>query len=133
MSVGPFAYDVFISHSSKDKPVVYELAERLKADGLRVWLDAWEIRPGDNIPSKIEEGLECSSVLLLCMSANAFGSDWAALENQTFRFRDPLNKAGRFITSSQDWISDFWICKNANASVIGLGVEPGWDFPGRTR
>jgi hypothetical protein len=61
------------------------------------WLDAWEIRPGDNIPAKIEEGLECSSVLLLCMSANAFGSDWAALESQTFRFRDPLNKDRRFV------------------------------------
>jgi hypothetical protein len=31
------------------------------------------------------------------MSANAFGSDWAALESQTFRFRDPLNRARRFI------------------------------------
>jgi len=34
-----FDYDVFISHSSKDKPVVLELANRLKQDGLRVWLD----------------------------------------------------------------------------------------------
>jgi len=31
-----FQYDVFISHSSKDKPAVRELAERLKQDGLRV-------------------------------------------------------------------------------------------------
>jgi len=34
-----FDYDVFLSHSSKDKPVVRELANRLKQDGLRVWLD----------------------------------------------------------------------------------------------
>jgi hypothetical protein len=34
-----FDYVVFISHSSKDKPVVRELANRLKQDGLRVWLD----------------------------------------------------------------------------------------------
>jgi hypothetical protein len=27
----------------------------------------------------------------------------------------------------QDWISDFWICKTANASE--LGVRPGWDPP----
>jgi hypothetical protein len=44
-----FDYDVFISHSSKDKPVVRELANRLKQDGLRVWLDEWEIQPGDMI------------------------------------------------------------------------------------
>jgi hypothetical protein len=36
-------------------------------------------------------------VLVLCMSANAFGSDWAQLEAGTFRFRDPLNKERRFI------------------------------------
>jgi hypothetical protein len=34
-----FDYDVFFSHSSKDKPVVRELAKRLRQDGLRVWLD----------------------------------------------------------------------------------------------
>src|ERR687895_41052 len=92
-----FRYDVFLSHSSKDKAVVRDIAERLRADGLRVWLDDWEIRAGDNIPSKIEEGLERSRVLVLCMSANAFGSDWAQLESHTFRFRDPLNKERRFI------------------------------------
>ncbi|WP_295444065.1 TIR domain-containing protein [uncultured Thiodictyon sp.] len=92
-----FAFDVFLSHSSKDKPVVLELAERLRSDGLKVWLDDWEIRPGDSIPARIEDGLEHSRVLVLCMSTNAFGSDWAQLEAGTFRFRDPLNKERRFI------------------------------------
>jgi len=97
MSANAFAFDVFLSHSSKDKAVVHPLAERLKADGLRVWFDTWEIRVGDSIPAKIEEGLERSGVVVLCMSANAFGSDWATLESQTFRFRDPLNRERRFI------------------------------------
>ena len=92
-----FTYDVFLSHSSKDKPVVRAVAERLRADGLRVWLDEWYLRPGDSVPSKINEGLEHSRVLVLCMSAHAFGSDWATLESQTFLFRDPLNKERRFI------------------------------------
>ena len=92
-----FTHNVFLTHSAKDKPVVRPLAERLRADGLKVWFDEWEIKPGDSIPAKIEEGLEHSRVLLLCMSANAFGSDWAQLEAGTFRFRDPLNKERRFI------------------------------------
>jgi hypothetical protein len=53
-----FKFDVFLSHSSKDTPVVLELAQRLRKDGLRVWLDQWEIKPGDSIPAKIEHGLE---------------------------------------------------------------------------
>src|SRR5258708_23599333 len=92
-----FTFDVFLSHSSKDNAVVHAIAEKLRADGLRVWLDDWEIRPGDHVQAKIEEGLEHSRVLVLCMSANAFGSDWAHLESGVFRFRDPLNKERRFI------------------------------------
>jgi hypothetical protein len=82
--------------------VVREVAERLRADSLQVWFDEWEIKPGDSIPARIEEGLEHSRVLVLCMSANAFGSDWAQLEAGTcgrgnLPFRDPLNLERRFI------------------------------------
>ncbi|MDX6382754.1 MAG: hypothetical protein QOK48_327 [Blastocatellia bacterium] len=97
-----FSYDVFLSHSSKDKAVVRAIAERLKNDGVEVWFDEWLIKPGDNIPHKIEEGLENSRVLVLCMSRSAFGSDWATLESHTFRFRDPLNKERRFIPLRMD-------------------------------
>ena len=93
-----FQHDVFLSHSAKDKAVVRPLAERLRQDGLKVWFDEWVLKPGDSIPAKIEAGLERSRVLVLCMSAQAFGSDWAQLETGTFRFRDPLNKERRFIS-----------------------------------
>ena len=93
-----FAFDVFLSHSSRDKEIVRPLAERLRKDGLRVCFDEWELRPGDSIPSKIQAGLEQSRVLVLCISANAFGSDWTQLESGTFRFRDPLNYVCCFIT-----------------------------------
>src|SRR5205809_6981694 len=98
-----FQFDVLLSHSAKDRTVARAVAERLRADGLRVWFDEWEIKPGDSIPAKIEEGLEHSRVLacpaiapgrrrMLCMSANAFGSDWAQLQAGTFRFGCPLDK-----------------------------------------
>src|SRR5438105_823830 len=90
-----FSFDVFLSYSSKDKGVVRPIADRLRADGLRVWIDNWEIHPGDSIPAKIEDGLDHSRVLVLFMSSHAFGSDWAQLEAGTFRFRDPLNRQRR--------------------------------------
>lgn len=92
-----FTYDVFISHNSEDKPVVRELARRLKTDGLRIWFDEWEIKPGDMIALKIEQGLKQSRILILVMSANAFASDWVTLERQTALFRDPTNANRRFI------------------------------------
>jgi hypothetical protein len=65
------------------------LSRRLTEGALRVWFDESQIRPGDYHPAKIEDGLENSRILVLCMSAAAFGSDWAQLESHTFRFRDP--------------------------------------------
>jgi hypothetical protein len=102
MSAESFPHDVFLSHSAKDKAVVRPLAERLRADGLKVWFDEWVLKPGDSIPAKIEAGLERSRVLVLCLSAQPFGSDWAQLEAGTcgrrnLRFRDPLNRERRFI------------------------------------
>ena len=86
-----FPSDIFLSHSAKDKAVVRPLAEQLRADGVKVWFDEWAPKPGDSIPAKIEEGIEHSRVLVLCMSANAFGSDWAQLESGTLRtVNDPF-------------------------------------------
>ena len=114
-----FPYDVFPHHSAKAKAVVHSstlsasTGERagvrcrslllLRADGGKVWFDEWVLQPGDSIEknqsktAKIEEGLKHSRVQVLCMSAHAFGSDWAQLESGTFRFRDPLNKERRFL------------------------------------
>ena len=69
-----FPYDVFLSHSAKDKAVVRPLAERLRADGI----------------SK-------NSQLSTFISQPSPGSDWTQLESGTFRFRDPLNKERRFL------------------------------------
>ena len=46
-----FQYDVFLSHSAKDKAVVRPLAERLRADGVKVWFDEWVLQPGDSLSS----------------------------------------------------------------------------------
>ncbi len=92
-----FKYDVFLSHNHADKPRVRQLAERLKAAGVRVWLDEWVIQAGDIIALKVDEGLEQSRVLLLCISPAALASGWVALERSTAVHRDPANAGRRFI------------------------------------
>jgi TIR domain len=52
---------VFISHSSKGKPAVEALAVALRQRGIEVWLDKWEIGPGDDIVASINAGLGCLS------------------------------------------------------------------------
>jgi eukaryotic-like serine/threonine-protein kinase len=39
-------FDVFLCHNSEDKPAVRGIAEKLKNEGIKPWLDVDEIRPG---------------------------------------------------------------------------------------
>ncbi len=59
------------------------MAERLEAEGLRVGFDRAEIDPGTDLLAQIERGLERSPVLLLCMSAAVFASEWVRIERDT--------------------------------------------------
>jgi hypothetical protein len=76
---------------------VRRLAQRLKEAGLRVWFDEWNVRTGDIIALKLDEGLQQFRVLLLCISPSALASGWVALERSTAIDRDPANEGRRFI------------------------------------
>ena len=78
-----FQFDVFLSHSAKDKAVVRPLAERLRQDGLKVWFDEWALKPGDSIPAKIEAGPLKFGTRNSEFGIPWFGSDWAQLEAGT--------------------------------------------------
>ena len=54
-------YDVFLSHSSGDKPVVEELARRLKKEGIEPFLDKWNLIPGQPWQEALEEALDQSA------------------------------------------------------------------------
>ena len=54
-----FQYDVFLSHTSKDKDTVRDIANRLKSDGVRVWFAEWEINCDS--PLALEEIVQLSS------------------------------------------------------------------------
>lgn len=53
-------WDVFISHASEDKKTVAEPLARLLSKHIRVWIDAGEIRPGDSLRERIDNGLSNS-------------------------------------------------------------------------
>lgn len=71
---------VFLSHSSKDKPFVRQLAADLSANGITVWLDEQMIRVGDSIVEKIGQGLAASDYFLIALSNHSVGSEWVKRE-----------------------------------------------------
>lgn len=96
-----FTYDVFVSHSDKDKQVVLELVGRLKNDGLRVWI--YEDETQDKLMSAaIAAGLNASRLLLVAWSSSAMESEWIEYEISFFHRRDPANRKGRIVVLRLD-------------------------------
>lgn len=71
---------VFISYSSKDKVFVEKLSTILVENRVGVWLDKWEMKPGDSLIDKIQNGLEDSSYLLVVLSKHYVESEWCRKE-----------------------------------------------------
>jgi 2-polyprenyl-3-methyl-5-hydroxy-6-metoxy-1,4-benzoquinol methylase len=92
-----FDFDVFMSYASEDKAPAKRIAERLKAEGLRVWFDDWSIGFGEDIYQAINHGIEESRTQLFLLSPHALESEWVSLERNTAIFRDPMNTSRRFI------------------------------------
>lgn len=74
-------HDVFISHASEDKEaVVRPLAAALVAEGLNVWYDEFELRIGDSLRRKIDQGLANSRVGLVVLSHSFIAKGWTNYE-----------------------------------------------------
>jgi len=78
-------YDVFISHSSEDKDeLVRPLAEELKKLGLKVWYDEFELKMGDSLRRKIDQGLISSRYGIVVLSSSFFKRNWTNYELDGF-------------------------------------------------
>jgi hypothetical protein len=67
-------YDVFLSHNSKDKPAVETFAARLMDEaGIKVWLDKWNLIPGEPWQEEIERALDQSQTCAVFLGPGGFG------------------------------------------------------------
>jgi hypothetical protein len=74
-------WDIFISHASEDKnDVARPLAKYLDAAGLQIWLDENELRLGDSLRAKIDQGLAKSRFGLVIISRAFLEKDWPMRE-----------------------------------------------------
>ena len=88
-----FSYDVFLSHASEDTAWCETLAERLRNDGVRVWLDKWELQPGDHLLARLNDGLKKSRKMVAVWSASYFRDDkvWTLAESFSQQHGDALS------------------------------------------
>src|SRR6266852_9776443 len=72
--------DLFISYSSKDRAFAEKLARDLVRFGVRVWWDQGEIKVGDSLNRRIQEGIFNNRWLAVVLSPNSVASPWVERE-----------------------------------------------------
>lgn len=75
------SWDVFVSHASEDKDAIARpLAEELRSRGLKVWYDEFELKVGDSLSERIDEGLARSHHGIVILSQHFFAKEWSKKE-----------------------------------------------------
>ncbi|MBN1461944.1 MAG: toll/interleukin-1 receptor domain-containing protein [Armatimonadetes bacterium] len=73
--------DVFVSYAGEDREeVARPLAEELEARGLVVWFDSWELRVGDSLRRRIDEGLARARYGVVIISPHFLRKEWPQRE-----------------------------------------------------
>jgi hypothetical protein len=85
-STHPFS--VFLSHSSADKETVLKVIEAFKKANISYWVDHEQIKFGDGIVAKIEEGLQKSKYVVVCLSEKLMTSGWCRAEYGAILYRE---------------------------------------------
>lgn len=86
-----FEFDVFLCYNSEDKPEVIEIANSLRRQGIKPWLDEWELPPGQRWQPILEQHIEQISSAAVFIG-NGLGP-WQD-EEKDFILRE-LNKRSR--------------------------------------
>lgn len=71
---------VFISYAHIDRERVLVLARRLRDESLGVFLDEWEIVPGDNVTAEIERAISRSDAGIVVFSTASVTRAWVLEE-----------------------------------------------------
>jgi len=82
---------IFISYSSKDKEFAKKLASDLSKLKHNPWLDEWEIKVGECIPTKIEQAVSRADYVVVILSPNSVKSGWVDKEWK-MKYWEEINK-----------------------------------------
>ena len=71
---------IFVSYAHEDGHAAVQITEALTKSGLDPWLDAQELRSGDNVLERIGHALEEADVYILILSRIALTKPWVSTE-----------------------------------------------------
>jgi hypothetical protein len=71
----PATLQVFLCHSSGDKPQVRSLYQRLVKDGVDPWLDEKKLLPGQQWREEIKRAVRSADVVIVCLSPESVSKE----------------------------------------------------------
>jgi predicted acylesterase/phospholipase RssA len=74
-------FDLLLTYSPRDRAIVLALAQQIRAAGVRVWLDVWEVVPGTNSEVALKSAIASCKAMAVFLSGQS-SSDWADREVQ---------------------------------------------------
>ncbi len=74
---------IFLCHASEDKKFVEKLAKDLMRFGFEVWFDKFEMKVGESLLEKINEGITGSGYFAVVLSSHSVGKPWVKHEIQS--------------------------------------------------
>lgn len=78
----------FLSHSSADQATAQHLTQRLRNEGIEVWIDTEQIGLGESIPARISAGLQETDIILVLVSESFVRSSWCRAEYEPLLIRE---------------------------------------------
>ena len=91
-SINAKHYDIFLSHNSENKDWVRTLAQNLKANNYKVFLDEWELKGGQKYVPKLFEAIKDSRMGIIVVSPEAFESGWVKEEYEQMLIQEKDNQ-----------------------------------------
>lgn len=82
---------IFLCHATEDKKFVERLAKDLMRFGIEVWFDKFEMKVGESLLEKIDDGIMSSGYFAVILSPRSVGKPWVKHEIRSAfakKFRD---------------------------------------------
>jgi hypothetical protein len=92
----PDLHKAFLSYGWEDRDLAKRIAEALQANGIETWWAEWEVRAGDSLRRKIDEGLANCTDFLVLLTPRSIGKPWVNQEMDAGQVRK-IESQARFI------------------------------------
>lgn len=139
------AHDVFISYSSRNKPVADAVCAGLEAEGVRCWIAPRDVLPGQNYGESIVHAIAACKVMVLVFSEATNVSQAVIREAERamhhskpiipFRIEDvPMSPGLEFFLASCHWLDAMTPPLDSHISSLAVSVKrlTGEELVGKT-